>query len=457
MVNPDSNFGTGMPTSRRAFMMGIGGWLVTQIGQIPGITLENPGGVAQLIIDSYARLRADTMAPVAGQDDPARLLADARTAWSYFSEWKVLKRARIPSTAYMDGGSRRGYPLLTMWDVASLINGCISARLLGIVTEAELTAFGERIIAILGQSTTRYGKSGLPGLEIAAGSAQAIRQGFDSADTGRLLISLKLLDNMTRGSLNVERLVKRWDFRIAVLDGAIRNLNGRRPQRFDPNSYVRYYMQGYNLWGFDLPDPLQSLLPDYDGNNRAAYFAAAAELSRYGTEPLATELIEIGVNNETLFLADMLYAAQIGRFNETGKLTCVSEGNLDQAPWFSYQSCQFGLDGKNRWVIDTNKAENAALLKKKGEALRAVSTKGCFLWSAARPGVYSNMLLEYARQKAADNRLGFRSNIYEATGTATTCSDINSNGIILEVIAYILGGRRPLLEQTAAGPSATRA
>lgn len=457
MVNPDNNFGTDAPMSRRTFAMGIGGWLATQIGQIPGITLDNPNQVGRDILDAYARLRADAMTPVAGQDDPIRLLADARVAWSYFSEWNVLKRSRIPSTAYMDGGKRRGYPLLTMWDVASLISGCVSARLLGFVTDAELFAFGKRIIGVLGQSTTRYGKAGLPSLEISAGPIQVVRQGFDSADTGRLLISLKLLDNMTRGSLNVGRLVKRWDFQRAVVDGTIRNLNGQRYQRFDPNSYVRYYMQGYRLWGIDLADPLQNQLPGYDGNDRAGYFAAAAKLSRYATEPLATELVEIGVDNETLFLADMLYAAQIGRFNETGKLTCVSEGNLDQAPWFTYQSCQFEPGGKPRWMIDTNNADNLALVRKKGDSLRAVSTKGCFLWSAARPGVYSNMLLEYARRKAADSRLGFKSNIYEATGTATTCSDINTNGIILETIAYIMGGRRPLLEQTAPGLLASRA
>lgn len=457
MSAPESNSGTDPLVSRRQFALGLGGWFASQVSQIPGLTIENPELLNRVIVNSYARLRADTMTPVPGQDDPVRLLADARVAWNYFSEWKVLKRSRIPSTSYMDGGYRRGYPLLTMWDVASLISGCVSARLLGFVTDAELAAFGKRIIGVLGQSTTRYGKSGLPSLEISAGPIQVVRQGFDSADAGRLLISLKLLDNMTRGSLNVGRLVRRWDFQRAVVDGTIRNLNGRRYQRFDPNSYVRYYMQGYRLWGIDLADPLQSQLPGYDGNDRAGYFAAAAALSRYATEPLATELIEIGVDNETLFLADMLYAAQIGRFNETGKLTCVSEGNLDQAPWFTYQSCQFELDGRPRWMIDTNNADNSALVRKKGDALRAVSTKGCFLWSAARPGVYSSMLLEYARLKAADNRLGFKSNIYEATGTATTCSDINTNGIILETIAYIMGGRRPLLEQTAPGLLATRA
>lgn len=451
MIAPKSNSGTDLLVSRRDFTLGLGGWFVSQVSQIPGLTIENPEIVDRVITNSYAQLRADTMTAATGQDDRIRLLADARTAWSYFAGWNILKRSRIPSTAYWDGGRRRGYPLLTMWDVASLINACVSARLLGFISDAELRAFGGRIIAVLEQTTMRLGKAGLPGLEISAGPMAVVRKGFDSADAGRLLISLKLLDNATFKSLSIDRLVKRWDFRRAVKNGTIRNLSGTRYQRFDPNSYVRYYMQGYRLWGIDLPDPLQEALPRLDGNNRAHFFAAAAKLSRYATEPLVTELVEIGVDNETLFLADMLFAAQIKRFNQTGKLTCVSEGNLDQPPWFSYQSCQFDPEGNNRWVIDTNRAENTALVKSKGESLRTVSTKGCYLWSAARPGVYSTMLLEYARRKAADDRLGFRSNIYEATQEPTACSDINTNGIILEAVAYILGGRRPLLEVTSPG------
>ena len=78
-----------------------------------------------------------------------------------------------------------------------------------------------------------------------------------------------------------------------------------------------------------------------------------------------------------------------------------------------------------------------------------VSSKGAFLWSAVRPQAYSRLLLSYVRARARTTDLGYASGIFSATGEPTAnYSDINTNGIILSAIAYILGGRRPLLETT---------
>ena len=147
----------------------------------------------------------------------------------------------------------------------------------------------------------------------------------------------------------------------------------------------------------------------------------------------------------------MLYAAQIKRFYSSGTPTSVSEGTLDQTPWFSYQACQFNPAGSHQWVIDTSRDEHAEIVRSKGNSLRTISTKGSFLWRAARPGAYSKMLVDFARRKARDSRLSFLSNIYETNQEPTNCSGIITNGLILESIAYILGGRRLLLEISAAG------
>ena len=134
------------------------------------------------------------------------------------------------------------------------------------------------------------------------------------------------------------------------------------------------------------------------------------------------------------------------RYQREGKLTCVSEGILDQTPWFTYQACQFDLVKDDQWVIDTTDFIDSKIAKKKGDAIRTISSKGCFLWHAIRPGDYSTRLLACARQQARTKSLGFASNIYEAPRKPTKCSDINANAVILEALAFIKHGRRPLLQ-----------
>ena len=93
-------------------------------------------------------------------------------------------------------------------------------------------------------------------------------------------------------------------------------------------------------------------------------------------------------------------------------------------------------------VID----ETEEVVKKLGEALRTINPKGCFLWNAVRPGNYSQKLLECARRYARTKEFGFASNVYESDLRPTFCSDINTNAMILESLAHIKHGRRPLLE-----------
>jgi hypothetical protein len=83
-----------------------------------------------------------------------------------------------------------------------------------------------------------------------------------------------------------------------------------------------------------------------------------------------------------------------------------------------------------------------------GSRARMVSTKGCFLWHAARPGTYATLLYEHAREIARIEGLGFSSGIQEGTDRGSAVSDVNTNGLILEAIAYIMNGRQPLSRLT---------
>jgi hypothetical protein len=122
----------------------------------------------------------------------------------------------------------------------------------------------------------------------------------------------------------------------------------------------------------------------------------------------------------------------------------VSECPIDQPPWFTYQGYQIGGNGST-WVVDAPSPSGKRQIIRLGDAIRLVSTKGCFLWLATRPDAYSQMLYALAREKGQTNGFGFASGIYEATREPTIHSDVNTNGIILEAIAYIINGRSPLM------------
>jgi hypothetical protein len=113
-------------------------------------------------------------------------------------------------------------------------------------------------------------------------------------------------------------------------------------------------------------------------------------------------------------------------------------------PYFTYQGYQLTDDG-GQFAVDTLKTSSQAEADKLADSLRLVSTKGAYLWYAARPGDYSEKLIALVREQAKMPGLGFSAGISERTGKLIEVTDVNTNGIILESIAYILGGRKPFL------------
>ena len=376
----------------------------------------------------------------------AEMEEDSKIAWQYFQIWKALSKPIIPGTAYLSAGKLAGYPFLTMWDFGSLILAFSSAFLLGHISQIDLNLKARQVIKVLQSHTIAFGGTRLPSVEISASSVASTRSGFDAADVGRLLIALKILDDLTLGLSPIPALVANWNFAVVIAGGNVCGLKDGQLQPCSDNSYSHYVKRGYQLWGWELSPVSGFADGTLDDEHKATIFKEAIHRGRIATEPNATEAIELGENDALGLTIDLLLAAQIKRYQREGKLTCVSEGNLDQTPWFTYQACQFDLVKEDQWVIDTTDLDNSQIVKKKGDAIRTISSKGCFLWHAIRPGDYSTRLLTCARQKARTRSLGFASNIYETPMRSTKCSDINANAVILEALAFIKHGRTPLLQ-----------
>jgi hypothetical protein len=436
-----------LPTglSRRAFVFGGLGLAPSGLFDFfnwPSIA--DISGTAR-IGESVELLKQDA-AMSGGHGFDATLEEDARSAWKYFEIWKSSAKAIIPGTAYLNDNKVAGYPLVTMWDVGSLVLAFCSAFLLGLITQVELNVKAIQIVKLLKAQTISFKGGNLPRVEVSATNSPSKRSGFDSADVGRLLVALKILDHLTLGKFPIASLVAGWNFHTVISHGNVCGLaNGRLSTCFD-TSYSHYAKRGYELWGHKL-EPVSGFADGpLDSQGQLSLLREIIRRGRIATEPNATEAVELGENPSLALALDLLFAAQIKRFKNEGKLTCVSEGIVDQSPWFTYQACQFGEDGKDNWVIDTTDSTTREIALKLGNSLRTISPKGCFLWNAIRPGAYSTRLVELARRRARTKDIGFSSNLYESDLRPTFCSDINANAMILESVAYVKHGRRPLLQ-----------
>ena len=391
----------------------------------------------------YAKAEVRIRDPKPGIVDAAmesQLLADAALAWEFF-DWSASKfKGMVAGTAWEEYGRRTGYPFATQWDFGSYILAAVCAHRLRVIDQAKFEKTITTILKFIGQSSYSFRGVRLPEVERAIGKEKPEGRGFDCADTGRLLIALRVLENYAPKTFPIAKLVATWGLKYIIIDGMLHSVTKGKLVVVPYNSYSHYVRQGYLSWGLDVAPVFDDWSLDMDGS--VHLLNEIERRGRIATEPTVTEEIEIGSTEQTRLITDVLYGAQIKRYRETGILTCRSEGPIDGPPYFTYQGYQLTPDG-GEFVVDGRDLEQKAQL---GDNWRLVSTKGCFLWHAARPGEYSDKLIQLVRNNGRIEGLGFASGIHESTGKATALTDVNTNGLILESIAYILNGRNPLAE-----------
>lgn len=374
----------------------------------------------------------------------AELRADAAQAWKFFELKGKYLPGMLPAIAWYSGKSIDDYPALAMWDVGSLILGYVSARSLDLVSQAEFERRIAGVVSFLEDAVFEWRGKKLPNYQTYISDGRILEKGFNSTDAGRLLVALKVLDEYTGGS-DGAKLVAGWDIAGTIEDGKMHDIKKGGKMIVDPAYvYANYVSQGYKLWNIDHLPPFDPN-PKRDAEANAAFLEKVAKTGVVSTEPHVTEVLEFGASEPAEVLADVLYAAMQQRYADTGHLTCPSEAPIDHDPWFTYQGYELPRDGEEgKWVVGA--ADGEAKAKKFADANRLVASGGAFLWYAARPDAYSESLYRLVREKARIGDIGYSPGIYEASGEPDTVPDINNNSLILEAVAYILNGRKPLIE-----------
>ncbi|MBD2041059.1 DUF3131 domain-containing protein [Microcoleus sp. FACHB-672] len=371
----------------------------------------------------------------------------AKAAWQYFVNNSQEATGFTNSTG--------GYPSGTLWDMGNYLMALNSARWLNLIDQAE---FDGRINKFLtGMSALKLFEDGLPNKVYNTATGQMVDYGnnpiekgigWSALDIGRILAAFHVIRTCHPQYGDwLKGIVAKWQVARSVED---EQLYGAM---IDPNKttllvqegrlgYEEYGARGYELWGFKVPkaiavEPFKLVeingikVPvdtrDYQTTNANNYVVS---------ESYILDAIEFGLEGYLKDYAASVLEVQKRRFEATGQLTAVSEDNIDQAPYFLYNTVH--SNGQD-WATITD--EN-----KPFPQLRSISTKAAIGWYYLYPGnAYAKQLFDAVKDLRDPNGGGFYAGLYEETKKPNTALTGNTNGLILEILYYKARGNRPLI------------
>ncbi|MCI5113548.1 MAG: DUF3131 domain-containing protein [Candidatus Electrothrix sp. AW1] len=353
------------------------------------------------------------------------------------------------------------YPSTTMWDTASYIGGLIAAHELGVIEKQE---FNMRMTKLLGMlNRLEFFNNELPnkayhtqsGIKVDYAN-QPGEIGYSAVDMGRMLIWFKIVkERYPIHAAAIDNFVLKWDFSnmiddtgtmfsAAVQDGKIRYLQEGRL------GYEEYAAKGFQLWGIDTEqaakmEPYETIniygieIP-YDSRDPRKFFAHNYVV----TESYVLDAIELGwdltsdrtssqevhTDKGIVRFAKRIFAVQEARYKETGILTARTEHQLDQPPYFVYDTIY--SDGYTWNTMDP-----------KGKHMpdfAAIALKGAFGIWAVWDMPYSQTLLDSIGH-LYDPEKGFYEGLYENGSGNINIFTANNNGIILECLLYKAKGK----------------
>ncbi|WP_299872520.1 DUF3131 domain-containing protein [uncultured Cocleimonas sp.] len=372
---------------------------------------------------------------------PQRNLTEEEKKWALIA-WKYFQNNTIESTGLAN--SANAYKSTTLWDSSSYLLAVISAKRLDIIDQQEFTSRVNKFLATMLALPLYEDK--LPNkvyntetLKMVDYNNKATEKGlgWSAIDIGRLMVPLNILVwNYPEFTTQVKAITKHWDLNSAVnkgdMYGAL-NEDGKTAYLQEGRlGYEEYASKSFQLIGLDVSSaidytswlkfisieginiPTDSRTPErFTANNYVV------------SEPYILDGIEYGWDQMSREFAGRIYTVQEERYKNTGKLTAVSEDNIDQAPYFVYNTVF--TNGKE-WNAITEDGTDASEFK-------TLSTKAAFGWHMLYETDYTKKLIKVA-STLNDPNLGWYSGLYDKSGEPNKAITANTNGIILEALAY---------------------
>ena len=363
--------------------------------------------------------------------------------------WKYIENNYNKSTGWANAVDR--YPASTAWDLSSYILGLFSAYKLGIISWEEFDRKFSKFLATF-QKIKLYNDQ-MPNKAYSAlnghmtdytNNPTDVGIGWSALDIGRLLTAFKIIKTcLPVYSYDIDRTVLRWNF-CNVLDregnmyGAI-NKDGKTLYLQEGRTgYEEYAAKGFELWGFKATEAKKYnhiKLIDVYGEKIPVDTRKGAN-TYVVSESYILQALELGWDPLTEKYGKAVYNAQKKRYLITGIPTAVSEDNVDQPPWFVYNTVYVNGE-KWKCIAETGEDE---------DSLKSISTKAVIGWLSIMNDGYSKLLYSIIKDAYDPNR-GWFSGKYEKKPGYNTAITMNTNGIILESILYKSMG--PLVRKIA--------
>lgn len=406
------------------------------VGWLEGISLGNASPPEAMIVASKDIKIAPTR-PLTAQE-----LEWAQTAWKYFQNNTIAETGLANSVD--------NYKASTLWDTASYLMAVIAAQRLKIIDQAEFDTRIVKALETLAKLPLFEGK--LPNKSYNTLSLQMVDYtnqpsekgiGWSAIDIGRILVPLNVLTwHYPQHTSLVKKVLASWNTQPLLVDGVLHGavVTDQGEIRYLQEGrlgYEEYAAKSFNLMGLDVSNSLRYTdflkFVDIEG---ISIGTDSRDPQQYGahnyvvSEPYILDGIEFGWDHISQELAWRVYKAQERHAAATGILTAVSEDNIDQKPYFVYNTVF--TNGK-AWNTISEKGDDASQFK-------TLSTKAAFGWHVLYETDYTQKLMAKAAT-LADPQRGWYSGLYEVSGQPNKAITANTNGIILEALAYKQDGK----------------
>jgi hypothetical protein len=360
----------------------------------------------------------------------------AKQAWQYFEQnWNA-------ETGLVNSADK--FTSVTLWDQAAAIAAIVSAKELGIVTDADFEQKMQRMLKTLAKLTLYKGE--LPNkvynsqtlIPVNYGQLEKREEiGWSALDLGRMAIWLKIVGTKyPQFKPETEAIWQSWKVARLTKDGQMYGtsiVKGKEQYNQEGRlGYENYAAFGLKLWGLDVTKALdaksQVAFVDLYGHG-VPYdkrdFQTSEANNYVLSEPYILDGIETGFRSLPKAYADRVLAAQEERYRATKQLTALTEDNLDRAPYFVYNT--LFVNGKS-WatITDTRATHND---------LRFLSAKAAIGWHVLYNTPYTRQIYDFVAIALRASG-GWYNGFYESLGEPNKALTANNNGIILESLLY---------------------
>ncbi|MBC5764212.1 DUF3131 domain-containing protein [Ramlibacter sp. GTP1] len=377
----------------------------------------------------------------------------ARIAWKYF------ENNTQPSGL---ANAVDNYPSSTMWDTASYVGAIVAAHQLGIINAQQADQRLGKLVEALGSLSFFRGE--LPNKVYHTKTLEKVDYGnkpgeigFSALDLGRLLVWLKIVkERYPQHADGIDKFVLRWKFdnvvdRTGMMFGALVGKDRKTEYVQEGRlGYEEYSAKGFELWGVNTELasraepystlPIYCVEVPYDARDPRKYYQHNYVVSESyvldGIEfnwDLANDRGTDDAKHSHPWMAGFahrVYQAQENRFRATGILTARSEHQLEQDPYFVYDTVF--TDGY-AWNTITEAGKYVP-------EFAAVSLKAALGMWALWKSDYTDRLFNAIVNQRDPNR-GFYEGVLESGKGPIKAFTANNNGIMLATLLFKAQGK----------------